>query len=366
MRTRQRERERQTVSEHHSIATAIQINWKWWWQTFSIVYNLFFFSYFYVATPSSAPSSSFTSSSTWRSCHTIGLSEQFQHWTFVELWIWLFRGKHTITNEQWQQDLPLARARSKLDGLSAVRHNAMWPSKFANCTLCSSFFHSSSASLVPSLFIWFVFCCCCRCRRGALCRDCGRRVEWALRPQVRDGKYGFSDTLGRFCGNQFPSIISSSDKYLWLYFHSDESIEYIGFEGVYNFTARPPNAGKIIIITLKLMQSRSALTRENLFLLGGAWWLRVCSKENGMFHHHEQYGGGNDHTRWHRQRNKIGRCYRIDTIGLYMDDWSWARVAGKLIKCALLTHTHTHISLTSTRIAHTYWEVEFAVVIDWE
>lgn len=65
-----------------------------------------------------------------------------------------------------------------------------------------------------------------------------------LRSQVRDGKYGFSDILDKFCGNQFPSIISSSDKYLWLYFHSDDNIEYIGFEGVYNFTARPANAGK--------------------------------------------------------------------------------------------------------------------------
>lgn len=61
--------------------------------------------------------------------------------------------------------------------------------------------------------------------------------------QVRDGQYGFSDSLGKHCGNQFPSIISSSDKYMWLHFHSDDNIEYIGFEGVYTFTPRPPNAG---------------------------------------------------------------------------------------------------------------------------
>lgn len=57
--------------------------------------------------------------------------------------------------------------------------------------------------------------------------------------QIRDGKYGYSKELGRFCGNEFPPIIYSSDRYLWLRFHSDENIEYSGFEAVFDYIQQP-------------------------------------------------------------------------------------------------------------------------------
>lgn len=61
---------------------------------------------------------------------------------------------------------------------------------------------------------------------------------------MRDGKYGFSDNLGRFCGNTFPSLIISSDRYMWLRFHSDDSIEYEGFEAIFTYMPRQANARK--------------------------------------------------------------------------------------------------------------------------
>lgn len=66
-------------------------------------------------------------------------------------------------------------------------------------------------------------------------------VDWpqGIAQQVRDGQYGFSKELGRFCGVEFPSIIYSSDRYLWLHFHSDENIEYEGFQAVYKYMPRP-------------------------------------------------------------------------------------------------------------------------------
>ncbi|XP_055323319.1 uncharacterized protein LOC129578577 [Sitodiplosis mosellana] len=51
--------------------------------------------------------------------------------------------------------------------------------------------------------------------------------------EIRDGQYGFSNLKGKYCGNKFPDEIFSSDRYLWLRFHSDDNIEYDGFEGVY-------------------------------------------------------------------------------------------------------------------------------------
>ncbi|XP_053950627.1 uncharacterized protein LOC128858401 isoform X1 [Anastrepha ludens] len=56
--------------------------------------------------------------------------------------------------------------------------------------------------------------------------------------EIRDGQYGFSNLLGKFCGTDFPPVITSKERYLWLHFHSDESIEYSGFTAVYEFIDR--------------------------------------------------------------------------------------------------------------------------------
>lgn len=57
--------------------------------------------------------------------------------------------------------------------------------------------------------------------------------------QIRDGGHGFSSLLGLYCGDQFPPIITSRERRLWLRFHSDENIEYQGFAIIYEFIPRP-------------------------------------------------------------------------------------------------------------------------------
>lgn len=69
--------------------------------------------------------------------------------------------------------------------------------------------------------------------------------------QIRDGQYGFSndnEPFGRYCGHKFPDEIFSSDRYLWLRFHSDDNIEYEGFEGVFEFIERSKKTGKDIAV----------------------------------------------------------------------------------------------------------------------
>ncbi|XP_049311941.1 uncharacterized protein LOC105223255 isoform X2 [Bactrocera dorsalis] len=60
--------------------------------------------------------------------------------------------------------------------------------------------------------------------------------------EIRDGQYGFSNLLGKFCGTDFPPEITSKERYLWLHFQSDESIEYSGFTAVYEFMDRSKEA----------------------------------------------------------------------------------------------------------------------------
>ncbi|CDQ87928.1 unnamed protein product [Oncorhynchus mykiss] len=55
--------------------------------------------------------------------------------------------------------------------------------------------------------------------------------------EVRDGPFGFSPVIGRYCGQTIPPFIRSSGRYLWVKFVSDGELEAIGFSVNYNFTA---------------------------------------------------------------------------------------------------------------------------------
>ncbi|XP_033914574.1 neuropilin and tolloid-like protein 1 isoform X1 [Acipenser ruthenus] len=57
--------------------------------------------------------------------------------------------------------------------------------------------------------------------------------------EVRDGPFGFSPIIGRYCGQQSPPFIKSSGRYLWIKFFADGELEAIGFSATYNFIPDP-------------------------------------------------------------------------------------------------------------------------------
>lgn len=57
--------------------------------------------------------------------------------------------------------------------------------------------------------------------------------------EIRDGQYGYSNLLAKICGHDFPKDIVSTDRYIYLRFFSDDSIEYSGFRAVYSFIKQP-------------------------------------------------------------------------------------------------------------------------------
>lgn len=75
--------------------------------------------------------------------------------------------------------------------------------------------------------------------------------------QIRNGKYGFSSAkkppFGRYCGRKFPDEVISDDRYLWLRFHSDDNVEYEGFEGVFEYLPMDEKTGEIVINVKSLL-----------------------------------------------------------------------------------------------------------------
>ncbi|XP_055713614.1 neuropilin and tolloid-like protein 1 [Phlebotomus papatasi] len=60
--------------------------------------------------------------------------------------------------------------------------------------------------------------------------------------EIRDGGHGFSSLIGQFCGTDFPPMVTSKERQLWLHFHSDENIEYAGFVAIYEYIPRPTSS----------------------------------------------------------------------------------------------------------------------------
>ncbi|KAK2900916.1 hypothetical protein Q8A67_009031 [Cirrhinus molitorella] len=57
--------------------------------------------------------------------------------------------------------------------------------------------------------------------------------------EVRDGPFSFSPIIGRYCGQESPTYVRSSGRYLWIKFVADGELEAIGFSARYNFTQEP-------------------------------------------------------------------------------------------------------------------------------
>ncbi|GMT28286.1 hypothetical protein PFISCL1PPCAC_19583 [Pristionchus fissidentatus] len=71
-------------------------------------------------------------------------------------------------------------------------------------------------------------------RRGALKEDYMDCPNDYL--ELRDGPYGFSPLIGRYCGNSLPrDDIRARSGYMWIRFHSDDALEYGGFTATFEF-----------------------------------------------------------------------------------------------------------------------------------
>ncbi|KAJ8343678.1 hypothetical protein SKAU_G00310070 [Synaphobranchus kaupii] len=57
--------------------------------------------------------------------------------------------------------------------------------------------------------------------------------------EVRDGPFGFSPLINRFCGPKSPGAVASTGRFMWVKFTSDEELEGLGFRVKYAFIADP-------------------------------------------------------------------------------------------------------------------------------
>jgi hypothetical protein len=60
--------------------------------------------------------------------------------------------------------------------------------------------------------------------------------------EVRDGQFGYSPLIGRFCNYNTPMLpIESSGRHLWIKFKSDDLIELSGFRIFFEFRKMTKN-----------------------------------------------------------------------------------------------------------------------------
>lgn len=55
--------------------------------------------------------------------------------------------------------------------------------------------------------------------------------------EIRDGPFGFSPLIDRFCGGKNPGLVTSTGRFMWIKFTSDEELEGLGFRIKYTFVA---------------------------------------------------------------------------------------------------------------------------------
>ncbi|XP_076853438.1 neuropilin and tolloid-like protein 2 [Brachyhypopomus gauderio] len=57
--------------------------------------------------------------------------------------------------------------------------------------------------------------------------------------EIRDGPFGSSPLIKRLCGSRSPGVVTSTGRFMWIKFTSDEELEGSGFRVEYTFTADP-------------------------------------------------------------------------------------------------------------------------------
>ncbi|XP_046337889.2 neuropilin and tolloid-like protein 2 [Haliotis rufescens] len=53
--------------------------------------------------------------------------------------------------------------------------------------------------------------------------------------EVRDGPFAYSPLIQRFCGDDFPPLVTSTSRFLWMRFKSDDLIQDEGFKAIYSY-----------------------------------------------------------------------------------------------------------------------------------
>lgn len=55
--------------------------------------------------------------------------------------------------------------------------------------------------------------------------------------EIRDGPFGFSPLIDRYCGLKSPGVVTSTGRFMWIKFTSDEELEGLGFRVKYTYIA---------------------------------------------------------------------------------------------------------------------------------
>lgn len=82
--------------------------------------------------------------------------------------------------------------------------------------------------------------------------------------EIRDGQYGYSPLIGRFCDSNVPILpIESTSRDLWIKFQSDDSIQDEGFRIFYEYKKIPKSNSIENFAKLSLGQLSNSVDSSN-------------------------------------------------------------------------------------------------------
>ncbi|XP_041375207.1 neuropilin and tolloid-like protein 2 [Gigantopelta aegis] len=61
--------------------------------------------------------------------------------------------------------------------------------------------------------------------------------------EIRDGPFAYSPLIGRFCGDNYPPLVESKTRFLWMRFKTDDLLQYGGFRAIYEYIKSAQNDG---------------------------------------------------------------------------------------------------------------------------
>ncbi|XP_069114101.1 uncharacterized protein [Argopecten irradians] len=111
------------------------------------------------------------------------------------------------------------------DRLRAEFYSPSYPEEYPNDIECTQYLEAQ-----PGYRIHVDF-------RGSFSIEKSEKCKYDFL-EFRDGPFSYSPLIGKYCGKEFPPLIRSTTRFIWIRFKSDKNLGDKGFKAIYSFVKK--------------------------------------------------------------------------------------------------------------------------------